>query len=485
MSTAVDRELAERLDAAGQSHLVGALEALDGDARGTLGAQLRELDLDLIGRLIDRFVVGSGEPPVEGAIEPGDAIPLAQGRAGHAEAQRAREAGDRLVAEGKVALVLLAGGQGTRLGFAGPKGEFPFAPVTGRTLFDHLTAKVAAIRARHGAHLPLYILTSPVNDDETRRYFRERAHFGLDPATVRFVVQGTLPAVDLESGRILLESPDRVALSPDGHGGLLPALRRSGALDQMAGEGVETIFTFQVDNPLVRVAKPELLGHHVLAGADMSSVVVRKRWPGERMGVVARVGGRTAVVEYSDLPDALAEQRTADGELVFWGGSIAVHAIQRSFVERLTAGPAGDGTGLPFHRAVKRVPHVGPDGALVRPDAPNAVKFETFLFDALPLAERTATVEAARAEEFSPVKNAAGDDSPESARRDLNRLYAGWLEAAGVHVAHGEDGEPVDLEIDPRLADDADTLAERIPPGLAIEGPTALGPDGEPVTFRA
>ena len=475
MGSSVDRQLSQRLEAAGQGHLAHALESLDGEAREQLEAQVREIDLDLVSRLVERFVGSSGDDAPEGPIEPGDAIPLPVDGDSHATAQRAGAAGARLVREGKLALVLLAGGQGTRLGFDGPKGEFPFAPLTGRTLFEHLAAKVEALRSRHEAAVPLYVLTSPANDEETRRYFAAKGDFGLAPGSVRFVVQGTLPAVDMETGRILLEAPDRIALSPDGHGGLLAALRRSGALDEMREEGVETIFTFQVDNPMVRVGKLQLLGHHALAGADMSSVVVRKRWPGEKMGVVATVGGRTAVVEYSDLPDELAEQRTPDGELAFWGGSIAVHALQREFAERLTGGVEG----LPFHRAIKKVPYVDASGELVRPEEPNAVKFETFLFDALPMAERTATVEANRYEEFSPIKNAAGEDSPESARRDLNRLYAGWLEFAGVTVPRGEDGEPVNLEIDPRLADDADTLAARLPPGLVVDGPTALGPDGE------
>jgi UDP-N-acetylglucosamine/UDP-N-acetylgalactosamine diphosphorylase len=189
------------------------------------------------------------------------------------------------------------------------------------------------------------------------------------------------------------------------------------------------------------------------------------------MGVFATIDGRTGIVEYSDLPDELAERRGAAGELVFWAGSIAVHCLEVGFAERLTGG----GPSLPFHRAVKRVPYVDADGRRVEPDEPNAVKFETFLFDALPFAERTVTVEAARADEFAPIKNAEGDDSPESSRRALNRLYARWLEAAGVAVPRDEDGEPVDLEIDPRRALDADELRASLPPRFTVSGPTAIG----------
>ena len=465
--------LAGDLRAAGQGHLADALERLEGEARERLRAQLEALDLALVARLVDGLVRGDADQAAPEAIEPPEGVvPIPRDEAARAAEREACAAGEELLRAGRVAAVLLAGGQGTRLGFEGPKGAFPFAPITGRILFDHHAAKIAALRRRHGAALPLYVLTSPQNDAETRTIFARHGHFGLAPESVRFVVQGTLPAVDRESGAILREAPDRLALSPDGHGGLLPALRAAGALEQMRAEGVTTIFTFQVDNPLLRVCRPEFLGHHARAGAEMSTIVVRKRAPEEKMGVIARVGGRTAMVEYSDLPDELAARRDERGELVFWAGSIAVHAIEVDLVERLTEG----GTRLPFHRAVKRVPHVDDADRPVDPPEPNAVKFETFLFDALPHAERTLTLEAAREDEFSPIKNADGPDSPATARRDLNRMCARWLERCGVSVPRGDDGEPVDIEIDPRRALDADELAAALPPGFRVEGPTALGP---------
>lgn len=463
-----------RLQEAGQGHLLRALGRISGDAREHLRSEIEALDLDLIGRLV-QGLLGDDARGVTGTIAPPDPqslIALPRDAADRERDRRAREAGEALLREGGVAAVLLAGGQGTRLGFDGPKGLFPFAPLSGRTLFSHHAAKIAALRARYGTPLPWYVLTSPANDGATREAFAANDDFGLAPGSVRLVVQGTLPAVDRETGEILLAEPGHLALSPDGHGGLLSALAASGALDEMAAEGVRTIFTFQVDNPLARVCRRELLGHHVLANADMASVVVRKMSAEEKMGVIARVDGHTAVVEYSDLPDALAEQRDADGELVYWGGSIAVHCIEVEFARRLTEG----GLQLPYHRAIKRVPYVDGDGRPVEPEEPNAVKFETFLFDALPSADRTVTVEAAREDEFSPIKNAEGADSPATARRDLNRLYARWLEAAGVAVPRDPQGEPVDLEVDPRVALEGPDLAVNLPPGFTVEGPTTIPP---------
>ena len=462
----------DRLRPAGQGRLADALDRLSGDGREHLRAEIEALDLDLVGRLVEGLV-GGDEPAVRGEIAPPapDAlIALPRTDEERARDARARSAGEELLREGAVAAVLLAGGQGTRLGFDGPKGLFPFAPITGTVLFAHHAAKIAALRARYRTALPWYVLTSPQNDATTRAAFAAADHYGLPPDSVRFVVQGTLPAVDRETGDILLDAPDRIALSPDGHGGLLSALRASGVLDEMEAAGIRTIFTFQVDNPMLSVCRPEVLGHHALAGAEMASVVVRKVSPEEKMGVIARVDGRTTVVEYSDLPDELAHEVDASGELVYWAGSIAVHCIQVDFARRLTEG----GLRLPFHRALKRVPYVEPDGTRVEPDEPNAVKFETFLFDALPFAETTVTVEAAREEEFSPIKNAEGADSPATARRDLNALYARWLEAAGATVPRDAEGHPVDLEIDPRRALDADELKASLPDGFTVNAPTII-----------
>lgn len=448
------------------------LDRLPEAAADRLAGELRLVDLDLIARLVERLV-RVDRPPLYGEVtpaDPDDFIGLPGSDEDHAREREAREAGQRMLRDGRVAAVLLAGGQGSRLGFDGPKGAFPFTPITGRMLFWQHATTIAAVRARHCTAVPLYILTSPTNDDETRAVFAANDHFGLAPDTVRFVVQGTLPAVDARTGEILREEPDHLALSPDGHGGLLSALRASGALDEMAGMGIDTMFTYQVDNPLVRTCRPEFLGHHALSGAEMSSVVVRKLSPGERMGVIAHIDDRPGVVEYSDLPDELAELRDEDGELVFWAGSIAVHCIDRAFAERLTT----DGLSLPHHRALKRVPYVDSADRPVSPDEANAVKFETFLFDALAHATRTIAVEARREDEFAPIKNGVGADSPHTARAALNRRNAAWVEAAGGTVLRDGDGEPVDIEIDPLLALDADELREAFPDGITVDGPLVL-----------
>jgi UDP-N-acetylglucosamine/UDP-N-acetylgalactosamine diphosphorylase len=465
-------QLRDRLAAAGQQHLADVLAQASPADAAALQRQVADLDLELIARLVRQFLGhGDAAHAPMGALAPPNAIPLARTPADEERDRAAHAAGAGALRAGRAALVLLAGGQGTRLGFDGPKGKFPFGPVTGTTLFAHHAAKVAALRARYGAALPWCILTSPANDAETRAAFAEADWFGLGSASVRFVVQGTLPAVDSRSGQIILEAPDRLALSPDGHGGLLLALRRSGTLDWLGARGIQTLFTFQVDNPLTSIADARFLGHHLAAGAEMSNLAVRKREPGERVGVIARRGDQTVVVEYSDLDDQSAAARDTAGELVLWAGNVATHFIEVAFARRLTEG----GLQLPYHRALKKVPYLDEAGQTVVPEEPNALKFETFIFDALPMARASITVEIVREEQFSPIKNADGADSPATCRRDMNRLYARWLEGAGVSVARGADGEPVDLEINPRLALDAADARERLSGHAPIVAPTALG----------
>jgi UDP-N-acetylglucosamine/UDP-N-acetylgalactosamine diphosphorylase len=256
-------------------------------------------------------------------------------------------------------------------------------------------------------------------------------------------------------------------MSPDGHGGTLKALDRSGCLDDMENRGIEEISYFQVDNVLVKPLDPVFIGCHCQAGAEMSSKVVRKAYPEEKVGVLGMRNGSLSVVEYSDLGQEEMNARGPDGELKYWAGSIAVHMIQVAFLRRLKR----EKLELPFHRAEKKVPCIDAQGRPVEPDKPNGVKFESFIFDALGHARRTVSLEVLRREEFSPVKNAHGMDSPETARRDFMELFASWLKDAGVALPRREDGGlAVQVEISPLVALDREEAVAKIPRDLAIQG---------------
>jgi UDP-N-acetylglucosamine/UDP-N-acetylgalactosamine diphosphorylase len=289
-------------------------------------------------------------------------------------------------------------------------------------------------------------MTSEATDAPTREFFERARHFGLDPRDVVFFQQGMVPALDAE-GRILMASPGAPFLAPNGHGGMLGALASSGALDHARERGVDVFAYFQVDNPLARPADPVFLGLHALRGARMSSKVVRKRDAAEKVGVLGRVDGKLSCIEYSDLPAKLRDARDAGGDLMFSAGNIALHAIDRVFVEELTRG----GLRLPWHVARKSIPITTAAGAHAEVEG---FKFEAFVFDALSMAGPSVVMEVARECEFSPVKQKSGDDSPATARRDQCRLHAGWVERAGLAPPPTDaDGTPL-VEIDPRFAED-------------------------------
>lgn len=471
-----DPALVARLSRHGQEGLLRWWNDLDDEGRRRLVAQVQSIDLDRLDDLIRTLVRGTDAPgSAPGEIGPVDVYRLPQTDGERAARRQVAEVGEGALRRGEVAVVLVAGGSGTRLGFDGPKGTFPIGPVSGASLFQIHAEKIVALGRRYGRSLPLYIMTSPENHAATARFFEEHGNFGLDH--VRLFVQGQMPAVDRESGRVLLSAKGEVALSPDGHGGTIAALAAGGSdggpscLEEMAGRGIKTLYYFQVDNPLVKIADPAFLGLHLQARAEMSFKVIEKVSPDEKVGVVVAVDGVPQVIEYSDLSPELAERREPDGRLQLWAGSIAIHLFELAFIERLASGQIR----LPFHRAIKKVPFVGDDGQVVKPEAPNAVKFEQFIFDALPLAERWTLVETDRAQEFEPLKNATGPDSPATVRQRMSDNFADWLEAAGAKVVRRSDGTvPYGIEISPLFAMDAGELRGKVPAGLEVTEPLYL-----------
>lgn len=418
-------ELRQRFADYGQAHVFQFWDQLDAAARERLALQAARIDLDLLARV--HAATGQAAKALP-QLAPA-ATRRHPSRGGDAAAwEQARERGEALLRDGRVAIVLVAGGQGTRLGFDGPKGAYPLGPVSGRTLFELQAQKIRGLQRRYGSPVPWLVMTSAATDAPTRAFFQEHRWFGLDEAAVSFFEQATVPSLDFE-GRLLLETPDRIFESPNGHGGSLTALYDSGSLDNVEDRGISTLFYYQVDNPLVRMADPAYLGFHAGERAEMSSKVVAKRHPGERMGVVARLGERVGIVEYTELDAEHADARDEHGQLLYWQGSIGIHALETAFVRRV-AQKADDL--LPFHVSAKKIPYVDAHGRSVEPNEPNGHKLERFVFDALPAAERVSVVEALRDEEFAPVKNAEGDDSPATARAALVALYRRWLEDAGV-----------------------------------------------------
>jgi len=442
----------------GQDHLLAFWDRLDQRQRQGLLDQIQPLDWPKIDAWVAKFVKNRPSVAMPAEIVAPEFYPAVPADSRQeAKYARALDVGKKLISEGKVAAFVVAGGQGTRLGFPGPKGDLPVSPVKAKTLFRIFAETIAAASQRYGATCPWYVMTSPLNHAETIEIFRKNDYYGLQHENVFIFQQGTMPNFDFDGG-ILLADRDRLATSPDGHGGSLKALYDSDAVEDMKRRGVEFLTYWQVDNPLINIFDPLFIGLHALDGAEMSSKTVMKTGPFEKVGNFCLADGKLTVIEYSDLPKALAQRRNPDGSLAFRLGSIAIHVISTAFVERLNAG----GFSLPIHRAEKKIPHIDRDGKPVNPDKPNGVKLETFVFDALPMASNSIILETIRSQEFAPTKNATGTDSIETTKQMMVDRAADWLESAGVKIPKKADGSPdCTLEIAPAFALHKEDVAER------------------------
>ena len=468
MTNTLFTELQGLLAKYGQEHLLAHWDSLPPARQDQLATQIRSVDFALLATLLNAYdapgkntssVTGAGAPPAE-PIE----------LDGTTRSQQMRVLGGQTLASGKVGMILVAGGQGTRLGFGHAKGLFPIGPISNRPLFQVVIDHLIAMRNRHQAAIPLFVMTSPATHEETADFLAAHDCFGLPEEDLFLFCQGTMPVLDAATGQILLEQPDQLCLSPDGHGGILDAFARTGCLAEAAQRGIEHLFYAQIDNPLVQVCDPWLIGCHLQANSEMTTQVIRKQEALERVGNVVSIDGHLQIIEYSDLSADTARQVAPDGELKLWAGNIGVHVFQRHFLERMVTSNAG----MQFHRALKQTAYCDSHGRHVTPTEPNSIKFEKFIFDLLPAAQNAIVVESSRDASFAPVKNANGEpnDTPASAQQKMLDLYADWLAAAKIQMA-----ENARIEINPRFALDVQELKSRIPAGHCFSGDVYLGPD--------
>ncbi|MFN0196544.1 MAG: UTP--glucose-1-phosphate uridylyltransferase [Planctomycetaceae bacterium] len=438
MTTAFVYSLKHQLEKFGQDHVLRFLNECTSDERSQFLQQLSALDLaelaDAWKQTQSPATASSEESPAakaQRAESPSTLVRLPQTDQQRQEWETAQEAGRNILARGEVGVMLVAGGQGTRLQFHKPKGMYPIGPVSNATLFQILAEQVLARSRALGVAIPYYIMTSDATHAETVEFFEQHQFFGLPTDAVRFFQQGTMPALDAETGEILLSSKCEISASPDGHGGMIRALKKTGTLADMQQRGLRYLYYHQVDNPTAIVCDPVFLGFHQQSESELSTKVVAKRSATEKVGLLVEVDGKTQIIEYSDMPAEHLQQTDAQGRLKFWAGNTAIHLFNVDFLARLTE----SADALPFHIAHKPVPYVNERGTLVKPDEPNAIKLERFIFDALPLAKKALVLEANRAREFNPVKNQIGDDSPITCRAAMTALHAAWLKQAGIKIA--------------------------------------------------
>jgi UDP-N-acetylglucosamine/UDP-N-acetylgalactosamine diphosphorylase len=407
-------DVAETVKAAGQEHLLAGLDELDATSRQAYLSRLQQIDWVELQHPAEAVPVDQVEK--SRVVDPDE---RAQRR------DELRQAGIAAYQAGKVAVLMVAGGQGTRLGHSGPKGCYSIGAHSGKSIYQIQAEKIQAASQAYGQPIPFAVMTSPMTDAETQDFFAANDHFGLAEDQVLFFNQGTVPSVD-EQGKVLRAARDVLLENPDGHGGCHTALVESGTLAELAGRGIEQVVYIQVDNILAPMDDPELVGVAMLEQADVVTKVFEKANPDEKLGHLVKVSGRDRIIEYTELTPEQTRLTYPDGSLIYRWGSPAMHCWSIGFFRSL----ADRNFKLPLHRSKKPLKAWTPEG--VR--EVTGWKNERFIFDLLPEAQVSLGLVADRSKEFAPVKNASGVDSAESAKQIASVLYAGWLTKAGVRV---------------------------------------------------
>ncbi|KAF7972589.1 hypothetical protein HWV62_17388 [Athelia sp. TMB] len=465
--------LHKRYEAAGQGHLLKFWPTLNESQRAALGAQLEALDIERVNRIYKKAVSAEKELS-DPTIKSNPVEPLPEGTVDFALGDSSGEAewratGLQAMARGEVGVLLMAGGQGTRLGSSDPKGCYDIGLPSHKSLFQYQAERIARLqivaeqesgKPAGSVVIPWYVMTSGPTRKATQDFFTKNNHFGLNPANVIFFEQGTLPCLTME-GKVLLDSPSHVAVAPDGNGGLYAATRAplspsdktTTVLSDLGKRKVLYVHAYCVDNCLVKVADPIFLGYCISKQADCAAKVVPKAYASESVGVVARRGEKFSVVEYSEISAAQAEKLDSRGQLAFGAANIVNHFYTTTYLHSVESFEEE----LAFHIARKKIPHVDLEtGETVKPSKPNGMKLEMFVFDVFPYTKSFSVLEVARNEEFSPLKNApgTGSDDPETSRRDLLAQHKRFLEKAGAKLAEG-----VEIEVSPRLSYAGEGLA--------------------------
>lgn len=441
-------QLVEKFEKMGQGHVFKFFKELSQDLKNDFIEQAQSINLDRMGALIEEMI--SREDKVRdfkalGPVECFSRIPE-QSR----DYERAIKKGEEALREGRVGALLVAGGNGTRAGFSQPKGVLPITPVKKKSLFQVFAEKIRVAQNRYNRVIPWFIMTSEGNHADTVAFFDKNEKFGLEE--VHFFKQNLIPIVDF-NGKFLLDKNGLIAMAPDGHGGCFEALVKSRSLAKMEAIGVDIISYFQVDNPLVRCIDPGFIGLHILSDSEMSSKAVRKIEADERVGIFCKEREQLKVVEYGHAPEYILRKYDQKDQLVFSVGNIAVHLLDRQFAQRMA-----NFNGLPFHRVRNRIVH---ERTAVLDNA-NAIKFERLIFDALPEAKNPVLMEVLREEEFSPVKNAAGKDSPDSCKKDQLQQWVRWLRKVGVDIPYEQGHMPwLNIEISPLFGDTESVFVEK------------------------
>jgi UDP-N-acetylglucosamine/UDP-N-acetylgalactosamine diphosphorylase len=461
-----EQKLIEKMHEHNQGHILRFWEELNDDERDLLVNDMKRIDFDVLEKAA---FLRENKIDIKRSVEPPDIIPVPRSGSQIKNEIESAEAGNTIIESAGVAVFTAAGGQSSRLGLESPKGMYPVSPIRGKSLFQIHAEKILYIQNKFCIKVPWVIMVSETNRHQTVDFFEKNNYFGLDKNYTDFIEQGMFPAFD-DKGKMFLRDKFRIFLNPSGHGGTFSALKESGKISWLKELGAEEIFYFQVDNVLVKILDPVFVGYHKGKSCGISSKSVEKRDPGEKVGVFAVEDSKTTVVEYSEL-STLQPKRGEDPAETLTAGNIAIHMINTDFAEKIGA----DKHRLPLHLAFKAVPFIDTAGCLIKPQKPNGYKIETFIFDALKDSENSVIMEVQRENEFSPLKNKTGDESPEIVLADQIKFFGGWFEEAGINVLANPDGSfCFKLEVSPIYAAFKEDFIEKIDKNIVVDQDTYI-----------
>jgi UDP-N-acetylglucosamine/UDP-N-acetylgalactosamine diphosphorylase len=439
-----------------QTHILRHYQSFSLLEKEKFMGEIGNLDFELVFSLYEK--ASEQKSPVKHRLDiyPSPIFGIPKNSDEQMQREEARILGEYLICKNKIAVLIVAGGHGSRLGFNGPKGMFPISPVKNKSLFQLFAESVRALSLRYKVIIPLLIMTDTEMLPEVKDFFKTHNFFGLDPQTVHLFEQEMLPTLTVD-GKLILKDKTHLFINPNGHGGCIKALHDSGLLKQLIEDGYSDLFYCQIDNLLVKIMDPVFIGYHKMEDSEMSTKIVRRRSCEEKVGIFAAENGKAKVIEYSELDSDNRCILDNNGRIRDWAGNTAIHMVSLVFIQRLNE----SGFALPYHHAIKMLDSFGAQDEITEI---KGWKFETFIFDAIPLAKNTCCMEISREEEFAPLKNKQGDDSPETVRSILSNMYKNWLNDTGIKI------EPqVRVEISPLFALSKEELHSKIK-GKSIRG---------------